>query len=388
LSFGNCCTVANLKLPKFPAFKQDALNICWRDCDVDSLFNCTAEWSRPFGAGLGPNPPPCGQFLSRLRMTDPTTGVLKFHGSMNLTYSRTWLETDTAGNNHQVWRFLVNGDLRATANAGLIPCPVPSCTQAFNQKFRVTGYVDYALDCQPPTQPVPFPAPPPRFSQAWMLTHSCDVVDHAPNFPRAGFFHFNRAYTFVGPAGGFAISPILPIESGGTSLEAVRRIRLPGAAPGPVVCEFEEQIDAGLDPLQELCLCGFPTAPMQYAISDLGLASSCGTSIFTPGGPFLPGFTSMGIGSWTDLTTYPGVEQLRWSTGGYDYFDPCVGLTRQEVFFGVTTIGGWFASQITSFGVGLPLPPTFVDQANSLRGGATTMNVPYVSDHIINLNFP
>ena len=123
-------------------------------------------------------------------------------------------------------------------------------------------------------------------------------------------------------------------------------------------------------------------------ISDLTLASSCGTGIFTPGGPFLPGYVSMGIGFWTDPTTYPGEEQLRWNCGGYDYFDPCAGAVRQEVFYGVTTMFGYDARQILSGAGGLPLPPIFVDQGNSLRAGATTMNVFYRSDHILNLNYP
>ena len=94
----------------------------------------------------------------------------------------------------------------------------------------------------------------------------------------------------------------------------------------------------------------------------------------------------MGIGSWTIPGAYPGVEDLRWSAGSYDYTDPCTGAVRPEVFFGVTTLGGYPATQVLG-GPGLPLPLCFIDQANSIRrGGGTLMNVAYLSDHILNLN--
>jgi hypothetical protein len=95
----------------------------------------------------------------------------------------------------------------------------------------------------------------------------------------------------------------------------------------------------------------------------------------------------MGIGSWTVAATYPGVEDLRLSAGAYDYFDPCTGLIRPEVFYGVTTLGGYPALAIGAGGPGPALPLIFIDQANSIRtGGAPLMNVVFHSDHILNLN--
>ena len=63
-------------------------------------------------------------------------------------------------------------------------------------------------------------------------------------------------------------------------------------------------------------------------------------------------------------------------------------MTRQEIFYGVTTIRGYQAFMLTSGGVGGPLPFTFIDQGNSLRtpSGPLIMNVDYLSDHILNLN--
>jgi hypothetical protein len=95
----------------------------------------------------------------------------------------------------------------------------------------------------------------------------------------------------------------------------------------------------------------------------------------------------MAIGSWTLPGVYPGMEQLRWNAADYDYTDPCTLLTLPEVFFGVTTFGGLPAFQVTTGVPGFPLPPTFIDQANSLRVfGGPVMNESFHSDHILNLN--
>ena len=379
LSFGPCCTSVTPTLPRLQDFSHGAFQICWRDCDVDAFSSVTAEWRGPgsivpFGGPFFGALSSCGDRLSGLTLTN-AAGTVLWRGLMRLLYSRTWQETDASGGQVQVWRFLVNGDMIATSAAGLSPCPVPPCQAAFG-KVRFTGYIDYAETCSTG-----------NVETAWMLTHGCDLIDHAPNFPRSGFFHPNHSYTFVGPSAGFAICPIQPAESGSTTVGSVRRRKMPAPGTfGPILCEFREQIDAGLQLQQELCLCGgSPFSPFQWAISDLGLGAFCATSIFTPGGPFLPGFMSMGLGTWTDPTRYPGLETLRWSGGGYDYFDPCMGVTRQEVFFGVTTLGGYAASDVD---FPFPLPLTFVDQANSINNGATVMNVPFQSDHIISLNFP
>jgi hypothetical protein len=103
-------------------------------------------------------------------------------------------------------------------------------------------------------------------------------------------------------------------------------------------------------------------------------------------------FVSMSIGSWTDLNVYPGVEDVRWTIAEYDYFEPCTNDIRQEIFHGVTTLGGYEAWNVSLEKFGNPgfwtefLPTIFIDQSNALRGNQTSMNLPFRSDHILNLN--
>jgi hypothetical protein len=371
LDGGPCCSPAQITLPTFPAFKQSSLDICWKDCDVDNIAGGRVRWGKPQAGGTSP----CGPMVSKVRMFD-AAGSLTWRGKMRMQYSRTWFEVNTAGTDYQVWRFLVNGDLRPTAAAGGPPCPVPSCVLAF-QRARYTGYVDWALDCATGV-----------WSNAWMLTHACDGIDHSPGFPRGGAFHPDRSFTFVGPAAGFVVTPTTPAEGGASSFEATRRVRgisLPPFTVGVPICEYEEQIQHSLVPLAQFCFC-VPGGTAQWQASDLFVAGACGTALQTGSGP-VTGFNSMGIGGWTDPTKYPGQEVLRWNVGGYDVADACTGITQPEIHFGVTTIGGYQGHQILNTGIGAPLPPIYIDQNDSQRrSGGVQMNVPFYAGRVLNLN--
>lgn len=374
LDGGPCCTQAQLLVPR-PKFTHQALGICWRDCNIDNVttYNATFNALQP-GLGSG-GTVPCGWFRTNIVLRVGST--VYWNGPLQATYSRTWLEAAPSGAARQVWRFLLNGDLRATVAAGPPPCPVPPCAPAFNSAVRFTGYVDYARDCGTTL-----------FEHAWMLTHACDAIDHAPGFPRAGAFHPNRAYTFVGPAAGFVIAPILPIETGTTVQESLRRwnVPVPGTT-GPVLCEIEERVQqAIITPTTQFCMCaGGPVT--QFQGSDFNLVGACGSVLSPAAG--IP-FFSMAIGSWTNPAVYPGNESLRWNTGDYVHFDPCNGVVRPEFYFGVTTLGGDPAFQMLSTGAGPPLLPTFVDQCNSMQfpGGVTLRNVPFLSDEVFGINLP
>src|SRR6185436_11117310 len=160
----------------YPKVTQGALDICWRDCGAAFSGPCTARWT-PLKI-LGTTGSDCGYHTARLEIFSPAA-VLTWSGNMRLLYSRTWLETDPAGTPIQVRRYLANGDLRPTTAAGPIPCPVPPCAPAFGNRVKFTGYIDYASSCNAAG----------GLQIAWMLSHVCDFIDHAPGFPRAGVFH-------------------------------------------------------------------------------------------------------------------------------------------------------------------------------------------------------
>ena len=284
LDLGLCCNQAQLAIPAFPNFRQDAMEICWRDCTVSGTINYRAIWQNITIApstGL-----PCGERLVQLTLNN-TLGVMHWTGRLRLQYSRTWLETDPAGFQIQVWRFLANGDMRPNTTLP-VPCPAPVCAAAHNGRVRFSGYVDYAASCNL----VPSP-----FQHAWMLTHACDAIDHHAGFPRAGAFHPDRAYTFVGPLAGFVPGPMQPVEgTPGSPFEAMHRRNLPPpGAVGPITCEFEERLGFILNPVAQFCMCGPAVAPPQMEMANANIFGACGNSLVTPGGTLLPGFLSMGI---------------------------------------------------------------------------------------------
>ena len=362
---GPCCAPTAANFPRLESFSHEAKSICWLRCDIDNVDDCTAEWRFPTG-GL---PDPCRIDSAVLRMRD-AAGDIKWRGRLRAQYSRTWLELDsTVGAEYQVWRFLLFGDMRPSP--GPDPCPVPPSAAAHGNRVKFTGYIDVAVHCATGER-----------SYAWMLTHACDAIDHITGFPRGGTFQPDRSYTFVGPGAGFVVSPIVPGEGGGSPFGAVRRVtRVAGSFN--LTCETRERIDHFLQPMDRFCLCQGNFE--QWQISSIQAGGGCGSS-FAAQNAFIPGFLSMGIGGWTDPTTYPGVESLRWNAAGYQYFDGCDGVSREEVFFGVTTIEGYAAFDVGTFG-GTALPLTFIDQGNAQRNGNPVLNRPWrYSSHIINLN--
>lgn len=388
LDAGACHTDASFDVPGFPRFSQDALQVCWLDCGVDQVIPGQAEWQnlriRVY--------PDCGTRYARLRIVDANGLVTWLGYKLRLEYSRTWLETDDSGDDHQVWRFLVNGDLTPGPGAASTPCSRPSCIPVLG-KARFTGYLDYARECAAGT-----------YQFAWMLSHLCDQIDHAAGFERSGTYHPDRSYTLVGPALGFVPGAPVPFEAtAGSPFDALRQrpiYPVPGGEPcGPwrataSTCASEEPSSHALLPVQQSCFCTPGGQPM-FSEGSLSVMGSCGTSITSPGGPFLSGFLSMTIGAWTDPTRFPGAEALRWNAGNYGRVVPPQIPPENEVYFGVTTLGGWAGTQILGGGSGSPLPSTYIDQGSSkrfvcgARGGlvpATALNLPYVSDSFINLN--
>ena len=165
LDGGPCCTPAQPSYPMVRNFRQDSFEICWRDCNPEFERVCRAEWTQ-FASQLTP----CKIGMYTLRLKD-AAGTIKWRGRIRLQYSRTWAEVDATGQQYQVWRYLANGNLRPTAAAGPMPCPVPPCVTDFGN-VHYTGYVDQAENCATG-----------KLEHTWMLTHQCDVIDHAGGFP-------------------------------------------------------------------------------------------------------------------------------------------------------------------------------------------------------------
>src|SRR5262245_39213898 len=139
LDGGLCCAIATPNLPNFPNFAQDTFNICWLNCNVSQVLPVIAMWKH-VKTFVVPSPPPsCGEMQMSLDITN-AAGILLWSGTFRAVYSRTWFEAPGGPGGIQVWRWLVNGDLRSTAAAGLIPCPVPPCAPAFANRARFTGY--------------------------------------------------------------------------------------------------------------------------------------------------------------------------------------------------------------------------------------------------------
>lgn len=362
---GAACSPATAS-PKYRAFNQKVLGICWNNCGVDAVAPYTVTWNNltPF---VNNTLVSCAWYRARVRLFSGS--ALALDGMMQLSYSRTWLEAGIPGQLLQVWRYLVNGDMRVVSSSAT-PCGIPPCAVPHSKLIRFTGYIDWAYDCATG-----------QYSAAWMLTHACDAIDHAAGSPRAGSFHPGRSYTFVGPGAGFVVGAGTTVEAGALSDEALRAWDVPVL---PARCLAEEPIlaPAFIAATGAVCLCG--SGPANWFEGQLNVFGAFGTTV-TP----FPGsdpFRSFPIGQWTNPAVFPGVEEVRWNCNEALWVE-CTGVGRQEFYFGVTTAGGYQAFSITGSG-SAPLPQTFIDQSNSvlLPANVAIRNVPYRSDHVVNLN--
>jgi hypothetical protein len=364
LSNGLPCTQAALIAQNGKA-TTTALAVCWQDCQPVALGFYDAEWGlpapvkKPMWPGAA-----CGWDTVRFRIYTGNQNL--WSGKLRMVYSRTWMEANPVAQ-YQVWRFLVNGDL-----SPIVPntCATPPCAASFGNLVHFSGYIDYAFNCANNT-----------WEHAWMLAHTCDRIEHAPGFPRAGFFHPDWEYTFVGPGAGFNVGVAPTLENGGSSFEALRSWDLTVMPPR---CRFEEPMQQfSINTQQTSCLCG--TGPGQWHEALMFGAGQWGSS-FAP----IPGsqtFLSMAVGSWTNPLVYPGQTEVRWNTSYVSYIDGCVGPPKAEYFYGATTTTSNFPFQVQGGGF-TPLPQQFVDMANQKRipPNVNMRNTPVWSDHVLNLN--
>jgi hypothetical protein len=252
------------------------------------------------------------------------------------TYARTWLEDavpDPVGQKEfQVWRMLVNGDLRPGPDVVGItnPC-LPQCFRVFNNNIYWAGYIDYRNFCPDGTWEV-----------EWSINHECDFFHHNSDSQRpapAAGLHPRFSYTVVGPTP-FVCSVNIPPSEGQLQFESLRSIVWSGPANFPPRCLREEPLLTGqLEPLGEFCPCNTPATSRQYIATNFEGNGVCGSQF----GPTAVGnkpFVQKRIGFWPDATGAP-FKFLLAKQGDLEYFDVCTDLATTEYFEGVETIGGF-----------------------------------------------
>ena len=371
-----CCTPVGVNLPAFPQISQGSKFICFNNCNTQVNQNLCVTIGAPRPAFSG-GALVCGVYTVNFRVTT-CGGAMPalWQGTMRAQYSRNWIEANTAGSAFGVWRFLLNGDLRATAtlqaNPGWAsPNVRPACYSTFNAIY-VSGYIDYAFDCANAT-----------WSASWALNHDCDANHHPAGSPRAGAFHPTRSWTFLGPNAGFVVDPVATITANGMSSHEA--FRWNDWSSAPAICRAEEPNNGLFVSQGNVCPCG--AGGVQYDNTLVSVAGVCGSTMRTLNPPAVQ-LLQKRIGRWTNPLVFPGLQELSVDMGDMDYFNICSMATTVEYFEGVTTVGGFG----TPFDyMGNPLFPTFVDLASSNRSPTNMsrrVGVPHVTQFIAGMNLP
>lgn len=379
LDGGACWTTATPALPVFPAITTDVRNLCWLDCELEDDRTANLEIAKPRrarDAARAPSPI-ASLYVARYTVRDGA-GTELWSGVMRMAYARTWYEVAPSAT-YQVWRFIVNGDLRATAAAGPTPCPVPVCAASFNNKVHFTGYVDYARDCATET-----------FSCAGAVTHELSTIDHAGSGQRSGGFHPDRSYDFVWPATGFVPETDEFFFNSGIATGALRPLDW-SVLPASSQIELYETaiIGAGIGHFGDTACPGDPfKPPSYYKIALSGTDTDCGIQAYS-NPPTINTLWCRAIGGWTDPARYPGTESVLLVNGGLLMNDPLRPRTRNEFFRGAMTRLGYETRAITRAGIGGTLFSDKLDLGNELGLPpvmAPSRNVKFISDFIINAN--
>jgi hypothetical protein len=376
---GACCQSPTLTLPTFPAIVQRGRFLNFDQCvpgvHGPVCVNLRAPRTAPPGGA-----PVCGIYL--IPLTISTCGPRPqslWSGTMRAQYSRTWLETRPPSSTPdvQVWRFLLNGDLVPSLfmiqHFGNDNQVLPHCFTAFHGKVHFWGYVDYAQNCATGS-----------FEAAWVLEHGCDHFEHEALSTRTGSFHPMDSYTFLGPGGSFASSPIVPPVSAAGRDHDFRPNRWSNQ---PNICMGEEPLTSdSLVDGNPFCPC-IPTGPPVLACQFLELSAvgTCNSRVHSDPNFAIP-FCRKFVGSFTDPNAYPGVEEVWLDQGMLQYSDACDPLTIvTELFKGVETIGGFDAFDMA----GAALGNRFDDLGSANTGRSFRPSVagaPYVSWELLHLN--
>jgi len=368
-----CCTPMSPTLPTFPGIASATSKfICFRDCAIQVNQNLCVTIDPPLAT------PICGVYTIRfkVRQCGGTMPIL-WQGNLRAHYSRNWQEANTAMN-FGVWRLLVNGDMKATSTltSNILwasPNIQPACYSTYGGIY-VSGYIDYAFDCTAST-----------WTAAWALNHECDRYAHIPGQPRGGAYHPTRSWTFLGPGAGFVVNTTTTLTGAGpVGHEAVR---WNDWSTLPNICRAEEHSGGQIGSLGSLCPCSSsPGAPGQYENTSLNVVGTCGSFSRTSPAPNLA-LLQKRIGQWTNGAAFPGVEYLNIVQGDLDYMNSCTAGFSVEYFEGVTTLGGFPASDYSS----APLGRQQMDLGSSNRSPSSMVRrvgVPHVTQYLINVDMP
>lgn len=337
LDVGACCGPAVPNLPIWTQGFQPALGVCWDACTPTTQTNLTVSW-------IPPQPSGCATYTSDL-LVSTAAGMPLMKGTMNLDYTRTWYEINSAGQDVQVWRFLVKVDL-GTNTATPPICPVPDCLPPTGTQSTAFfyGYLDYAQVCLSPAI---------VYQHALVLFHGCDFLIHKPGLSSAGgAYHPTRSYAIVAPHS--TVQPFipanLPFGGGGLAFEGFRGNTT--TASGAISCQVEDRLTAGaIQPFAQGCLCPLSTFPAQNTLAFASGTGSCPNSagqtndfeslnIAFPTLPW-PYMVMTSIGRWSSPAVYPGQEAAWVNEGLFRTFDVCDNVNYFEVKYGSTTEGGF-----------------------------------------------
>lgn len=373
---GPCCSSATPDLPVFPDLEEITRYVCWKDCDVN--------FSADVKAKIKHMPVACGYSLIRFDITNVGGSVDIWKGKLISAYSRTWMEVSPTSSvpNTQVWRFLVNGDFVIdpfiVTTFGSNTCVVPPSYSTYG-KILVTGYVDYAFNCDTST-----------WSVAYALGHECDAYEHTTPFSdRPGAFGNQKTYNWVGPSAGFVLDPSLAVAEGDIITDGMRDFDF--TMPLSDICTTKQPLAQGAHfQSDKFCRCtDDPTVPPQITVSRLSCVSTCGSSAASVTVDVWPGLLSKSIGRWTDASVYPGVESLHLQQGFFQYTEGCAGAMFRYFCKGTHTQGGYptFRFDGTSL---VPVSDRFIDLGSAIPLSADPM-IPavgrrYISDRMMYLN--
>lgn len=380
---GECCDPSDALLPDFPQVKQDIRYFTWNACNLARNKRICADIGRPEPL-IQPSGQPagCGVYTIPFKMRTCGGQMIElFGGVLNGTYTRTWLE-DTNPNQQgletQVWRILVNGDIRVGdfIQAGpLAGNPhIPQCYHDFDGNVYFTGYIDYRNDCTTN-----------QWQVEWVIDHECDRYHHNADSGRpapAAGYHAGRSFNFAGPST-FTPSTAIPFSRGVVMQENLRTILY--TTQGPAICFRDEPIlDGFIDPIDEFCVCN-GVSP-QYALTDFFGAGLCGSGFqTTTAGSKL--FVQKRVGFFPAVVPGAATKAVLLKMGDMLYFDACTQQQTEEYFEGVEIIGGAPAFTFDPSGGLIPLAPDFDDDASSNDfSGQKVKAVPHVSTKIICAN--